>query len=306
VIAYVALLGSAVVLGHGAGPLLSRLRGLDRHPAAAATLWLTALAGTVAAAAGLLALVVFGSPGPGHAVIEWFQRCVSHTHTGAATAIVFSALSVAVSVRAVRQAVARLREIRAVRRRHHDMLDLVTTARTGLDDVCVLDHPLPIAYCLPVGDRPIVVSSGALASLDEPQLAAVLAHERAHLRGRHHLILTLVDAFGGVLPWSATFRQARTTLPALLEHAADDAAAGRFGRATVAQALRRLAIMPSPAGSLSAAPPGSDALTTRLNRLESGPSAVGGRRLAWAGAAASVLLPFAILAGWVTAITLTC
>jgi hypothetical protein len=112
VIAYVALLGSAVVLGHGAGPVLSRLRGLDRYPAAAATLWLTALAGTVAAAAGLLALVVFGSPGPGHAIIEWFQRCVSHRHAGAATAVMFSGVSVAVSVRAVRQAVARLREIR--------------------------------------------------------------------------------------------------------------------------------------------------------------------------------------------------
>ncbi len=186
------------------------------------------------------------------------------------------------------------------------MLDLVATARTGLDDVCVLDHPLPIAYCLPVGERPIVVSSGTLACLDEPQLAAVLAHERAHLRGRHRLILTLVDAFGGVLPWSATFTQARTVLPALLEHAADDAAAGRFGHATVAQALRRLAVLPSPAGSLSAAPPRSDALAVRLDRLESGPCAVGGRRLAWASAAASAVLPFAILAGWVAAITLTC
>jgi hypothetical protein len=54
---------SVVLLGQGAGPLLDRQRWAHHHPAAAITLWLGALSGAVAAAVGLVALVVFGSPG---------------------------------------------------------------------------------------------------------------------------------------------------------------------------------------------------------------------------------------------------
>ena len=43
---------------------------------------------------------------------------------------------------------------------------------------------MPVAYCVPSRKRPIVVSSGALDQLEDTQLQAVLAHERAHLRYR--------------------------------------------------------------------------------------------------------------------------
>ncbi len=57
----------------------------------------------------------------------------------------------------------------------------------GGDPAVVLDDPRPAAYCVPGRPGTIVLTSGALAVLDPAQLAAVLAHERAHLAGRHHL-----------------------------------------------------------------------------------------------------------------------
>lgn len=306
-IVYGALLVSVLLLGQGAGPLLDRQRWAHRHPAAAITLWLGALSSAVAATVGLVAVVVFGSPGPGHGLIEWFDRCVNaHAHTGAALAVALSLVSLAGAARMIRAITIRLRQTFAVRRRHREILGLLVTTRQDLDDVCVLDHPIPVAYCMPARDRPIVVSSGALERLDPAQLAAVLDHERAHLKGRHHLILAIVDAVADAVPSAATFRHARTALPQLLEHAADDAAAARHGRAAVAEALRNLVVMPCPPGSLAATPSDTDALEQRLARLEGVRPVTHGRRLAWTGAALSAAMPFAIVAGWITAIALTC
>jgi len=303
VILYIALVITAFFLAHVAGPLLDQNRWAGRAPAAAATLWLGVMAGAIAAAAGLLALLIFGSSGPGHGVVEWFHRCVAHPHTGTTLTIALSAASLYAAGRGGRRALTRLRETRSARRRHREMLALVVSARQEFDDVCVLDHPLPVAYCLPDRKRPIVVSSGALDVLEPAELAAVLTHERAHLKGRHHLILALIDALACVTPWAATFRRARITLPILLEQAADDSAADRHGPTAVAGALRRLTILPCPAGALAAA---ENALEQRLERLERTKPWSRRRGLAWVGAVCSAALPLVIAAGWTATITLTC
>ncbi len=66
----------------------------------------------------------------------------------------------------------------------------------------ILDSDRPAAFCLPGRRRSVVVTTAALAALSGDELAAVLAHERAHLRGRHHLAAgaarTLDRAFHGV------------------------------------------------------------------------------------------------------------
>ncbi|MDI5982844.1 M48 family metalloprotease, partial [Amycolatopsis magusensis] len=66
-----------------------------------------------------------------------------------------------------------------VRRRQRDLLALLGREDPAAPGAVVVDHPAPMAYCVP-GLRPrIVVSSGTLAMLDAGQLAAVLGHERA-------------------------------------------------------------------------------------------------------------------------------
>ena len=63
----------------------------------------------------------------------------------------------------------------------------------------LIDDEHPAVYCLP-GRRRIVMTTGALRCLDARQLEAVLAHERAHLSGRHHLVLTFANALKDAFP----------------------------------------------------------------------------------------------------------
>ena len=57
--------------------------------------------------------------------------------------------------------------------------------RTGDPDVVIVEAIEPAAYCVSGRPSAIVVTSAAVAALDDHELAAVLAHERAHLTGHH-------------------------------------------------------------------------------------------------------------------------
>jgi hypothetical protein len=110
------------------------------------------------------------------------------------------------------------------------------------------------------------------------------------------------------LAWLPTFREARRSLPLLLEMAADEIAARSWGRDPVAAALRKLALGPSPAGGLAVG--GTDALHLglRLARLETSLIADDPRveRLTWATAMTSVAVPLLISAAWITATPIFC
>ena len=57
-----------------------------------------------------------------------------------------------------------------------------------------MDYDEPTAHCLPEARQPIVLTSAAIEALDEAELAAVMAHERTHQRGRHHLLVLIASA----------------------------------------------------------------------------------------------------------------
>ena len=112
-----------------------------------------------------------------------------------------------------------------------------------LPDTRLLEHPAPVAFCIP-GARPLLVlSSGMVAELDEAQLAAVVAHERAHLREHHHLLLLPFVAWEAALPVLPAAARAHAAVRDLVEMRADDvalgslAAARRTPRRTLAQAI---------------------------------------------------------------------
>jgi Zn-dependent protease with chaperone function len=67
--------------------------------------------------------------------------------------------------------------------------------------VTVIDHEAPAVYCLPGRHGRVVVATAALRALDDERLAAVLAHERAHLRQRHHLLRATAEALAVALPF---------------------------------------------------------------------------------------------------------
>jgi Zn-dependent protease with chaperone function len=167
-----------------------------------------------------------------------------------------------------------------------------------LSTAVVLETPQPAVYCVPGRPATIVLTTGALAVLDQPQLLAVLAHERAHLAGRHHLLVTLGKAARAGFPGVPLFTRGADEIARLAEMRADDVAARRRGRDTLLQALVAMGTgRPLPAPSTSLAATGG-AVTVRVRRLLDPPS---GTSRAWHGlalagvllalAAVSVLLP---------------
>lgn len=115
-----------------------------------------------------------------------------------------------------------------------------THGRRGLRLVHVPSRDL-VAYSLPRPERAIVVPSRLDDLLTPAQLQAVVAHEYAHLRWRHDLILRLAQVNELCLPRrlavAASFRRA---MRLLLELVADDAAARHAGAVHLANALTRV------------------------------------------------------------------
>src|SRR5437016_3107248 len=133
----------------------------------------------------------------------------------------------------------------------------------------VVDYPSAAAYCLP-GLRSrsrIVVSVGAIELLGRGELAAVLAHERAHLRERHDLVLLPFTALRRAFPRSATCTGAHRAVALLIEMLADDRSLhGRPARELVSALVRfgTAGTCPAPAGALAAAEGEVAARVTRL------------------------------------------
>jgi Zn-dependent protease with chaperone function len=128
------------------------------------------------------------------------------------------------------------RRLQAAQRqtRSHAEAAFLTGRHLG-PSMVLLDVPQRATYCLPPGI--IVVTTGALGILAPDQLDAVLAHERAHLAGRHHLLLSLSRGLAATFPAVPLFTRGQAEIARLAEMAADDAAARRTGRRPLIEAL---------------------------------------------------------------------
>jgi Zn-dependent protease with chaperone function len=73
--------------------------------------------------------------------------------------------------------------------------------------------------------------------LQPAQLSAVLAHERAHLAGRHHLLIVLTRVLAATFPAVPLFTRGPAEVARLAEMCADDVAVRRSGRHTLLTAL---------------------------------------------------------------------
>lgn len=95
-------------------------------------------------------------------------------------------------------------------------------------------------YSLPDRRARIVISQGALAALTEDQLTAVLAHERAHLDQRHHLLAWAMNSLQSVLGWVPLIAAGATAVAGYAEMAADDEARRASSTRALAGALLAL------------------------------------------------------------------
>lgn len=103
-----------------------------------------------------------------------------------------------------------------------------------------LESPHPAAYSITAG-RGVVVATEGLSALTPQQQRAVLAHERAHLRGKHHQLVLFAEILGAALPFVPLCRQAPAWFRVLTELTADHCAAREFGPDAVRSALVRAA-----------------------------------------------------------------
>ena len=111
-------------------------------------------------------------------------------------------------------------------------------------EVSVIDSETVLALTFAVRDGGIVLSTGAIRSLDHNELAAVLEHEHAHLRQRHHLISSLVDGIAAHLRWVPLVAAVAEAIPHYLEIAADNHARQAVGTPALVGALLKMAKRP--------------------------------------------------------------
>ncbi len=294
------LLAYAGLLLAAAAPALARARWPDRAPRLAVAAWFAVTGSAVASVAlGGLALLV-----PTIRISADLSRllaaCVmalraQYAHPGGAAAAGAGAvLALAVTARVAWCAAATLASAARARRRHRFQLRVVGRPDPGLGAL-VIDHHEPAAWCLPGQGTPAVLTTAAVAALGGAQLAAVLAHERGHQRGRHHLLVSLAGALAAAFPRVPAFRHAHQQVARLTELLADDAAAAASHRLTVAEALLTLGA-PAPAAALGAGGPSAAA---RIRRLIAAPAPLS--RAATAAVmlmvAALLAAPLALLAG---------
>lgn len=163
--------------------------------------------------------------------------------------------------------VASLVQVAAARRRHRVLLALLAEGYPEVPGTLVVDHPAATAYCVPGVRARLVVSAGTLRLLAREELHAVLAHERAHARERHDLVLLPFSSLLRVFPRSRVVRDALDAVALLVEMRADDRAACEQPRRQLATALLRFgtAAPAPPTGALGIA--GQDPVLARAVRL---------------------------------------
>jgi Zn-dependent protease with chaperone function len=280
-LAVAALLAAVAVGSSRSASALLRASWPRRSPAAAILLWQAlGLAGGLAAVGAMLAVGVGGQGTQQAGVVGGLTAMGRRLASGhwidprqalVVTGIRVTALTAGFALLTVLCGVLVMAFAAAIgaRRRQRELLALLAHGDPKAPGALVIDYPAAAAYCLPGIRSQIVVSVGTLDLLAPAELAAVLAHERAHLRARHDLVLIPFTSLRRAFPRSRVITQAYPTVALLVEMMADDRALRVRGLVAreLATALLRFGTAGAgcaPAGALAVA---EGELTARVNRL---------------------------------------
>ncbi|BBY83603.1 M56 family metallopeptidase [Mycolicibacterium pulveris] len=297
----------ALVLSGPVPAVLARAAWPMRAPRAAIVLWQAiALAAVLSAfSAGIAIASRLFAPGPDGRPTAYIFSEIDALGWPVWTAyVVVFALTLVIGARL---ALAVLQVAIATRRRraHHRMVvDLVGKSQrchhlpAGGYGLRILDVDQPLAYCLPGVRSRVVVSEGTLTALADNEFAAILSHERAHLRARHDLVLEMFTAVHAAFPRFVRSASALGAVRLLIEMLADDAAVRTAGPTPLARALVACAGGPTPSGALAA---GGPTTLLRVRRLAGrGNSVVLGMAAYLAAAAVLVVPTYAVALPWLT------
>ncbi|GAA1950572.1 M56 family metallopeptidase [Catenulispora subtropica] len=293
----------AILLAWPVPVVLARAAWPKRHPRAAIALWqAVGVAGGLSLIGAPLAIGV--APLDGHlrtGLVELSRDALRFRvpeALGLGQEIAFAFAGV-LAIRLVGVTLLSAFRIERDLRRQRNAVDL--TAEHADRQLRVLEHAAPAAYCLP-GTRPrIVITEGTISALAPDELEAVLAHERAHARWRHELVVQPFVAWESALPLPPAHR-ATAAVTALVEMLADDHAVRSSGRPALARALVAIGGTAGPVPNQRAAGAPSGLTTTaptptldRVHRLVRAVAVTGRERLvgpaAWLAAVLLVAGP---------------
>lgn len=188
------LAGLAVLLAWVAPGLMARQKGFRRAPRSALVAWQAVAVG------GILAALT-AAPAATPLLLDG-EDPMRHLRL-VAPAVLLSALVLGRLLYSGHHVGTRLRRVRAD---HRQLVDIVARQEQRMR---ILEHPTPTAYCIPGRQSRVVISQGVLDALPQAQLEAVLAHEDAHLRERHDLLLEFFAVVHSAVPGPLRSPEAR-------------------------------------------------------------------------------------------------
>lgn len=256
---------------------LSRLTDTGHNPRLGAAAWITVIASVVLSWIGAVAFAIADFAHhwnhPSAIVVMCLETLHGLVDGTAGTAIQIGLWSLA-GLGAIAVAASAGRLLRTLGRMrsqthcHARAVHLVGRRVRGLDAL-VLDAAEPAAYCVAGRPHAVVITTGALDTLSEPELAAILAHEQAHLDGHHPQIVAVARGLAGTFPKLRLMTEGAHHIARLLEMCADDRAAGEHGRGPILRGLLALTgAAPVAVGALGAT---GVAVLARAERLASAP-----------------------------------
>lgn len=209
---------------------------MSRRRAVVALWSAIAAAGLAAMAAALLVALTRVEPAV-PTIAELAAACkrwlLPHADLASLVVLAIGGLGAAAGVASLRAVRRQRRATRRFRRGLH-----VAGVMPGAGDVAVVASPTVEAFCVGLLRPRIYVSTAALAALSQPELAAVLAHERHHARRRDPLRLFIARTVGDGLFFLPALRRLAARYATLAELEADEAAARRpGGRKALASAM---------------------------------------------------------------------
>lgn len=292
----------AFALAWPAPILLARAAWPSRAPAVALVVWQAiAIAGVLST---LGSLITFGLSGVADTLTAGLTRLTTSIVAGGSPAglgalhIFALCCAVLFSGHLMLSVLTTVIRTERERRRQHDLVTLLSAPASTVPGARVMEYPAPVAYCLPGAFRTAtVLTDGLVKALSPDELAAVLAHERAHLTQQHHLLLLAFRAWRKALPWFPIATRASDAVGLLVEMLADDAARSESSADSLVSAIVTVATGggSSPDVGVSDATPESAAprVTRLLTEHPPLPSAAVATVLV--GAVALVLVPPALL-----------
>ena len=223
--------------------------------------------------------------GPSADLAMTCRRLLEPGGLAALAVIALLGLSIVVALRGAR---AVMRQVRA-QRRFLDELGPVERARVGGEDVHIVAHERPLAFCAGIFRPQIYLSTGAHAALSASELRAVLGHECHHRARRDPLRLLAARSAAEALFFLPALRRLAERYAALAELAADEAAVAVTPPKALASALLAFGELTPDAAVVGIAPERVDHLLGEPPRWQLSLSLVAGSALVAVGIVALAL-----------------